>query len=98
MYRLVDRETGEKASETEIHERAERHRHSWLSTIGAEALPPELHAELVRLDGAFGPINDPGTPPGMIRVSGSVIAFQLGDRFSEPDTTVEARANALLPF
>ena len=66
--RLVDHETGEKASETEIHERAERHRHSWLSTIGAEALPPELHAELVRLDGAFGPINDPGTPPGMIRV------------------------------
>lgn len=52
--------------EESIQEKAQRYRHSWLSAIGQDALPPDLREDLARLDEASGPIDDPLEPMGRI--------------------------------
>lgn len=52
--------------EESIHAKAERYRHSWLSAIGHEALPPELRIDLAKLDKSSGVIDDPLEPMGRI--------------------------------
>jgi hypothetical protein len=63
---LIQEDTPEKAVEAEIKERADRYKHSWLSAIGADALPPQLQTELAELDGRNGVIADALTPVGHI--------------------------------
>ena len=46
--------------------RADRYKHSLLSAIGPDALPPQLRTELAELDARNGIIEEPPTPMGMI--------------------------------
>ena len=64
--RLTDEDSGEKASEDQIRERADHYKHNWLSAIGAGSLPPQLRTELTELDTRFGPIAEPRSPLGRV--------------------------------
>lgn len=52
--------------EENVQAKALRYRHSWLSAIGRDALPPPLRDDLAQLDDASGAIDDPLEPMGRI--------------------------------
>ncbi|VXB05344.1 hypothetical protein [Citricoccus sp. K5] len=64
--RLTEEDAAGDDSEAQIVERADRYKHHWLSTIGAEALPPQLRDALSSLNDRFGLIGDALTPLGMV--------------------------------
>ncbi|MEO5662872.1 MAG: hypothetical protein ABIR39_06270 [Nocardioides sp.] len=64
--RLVAADTPDEEATAEVTERADRYKHSMLSAIGADALPPPLRAELETLDATHGVIEGDLTPIGMI--------------------------------
>jgi len=52
--------------EESIQAKAQRYRHSWLSAIGHDALPPDLREDLAKLNAAKGVIENPLEPMGRI--------------------------------
>lgn len=64
--RLVAADTPDEEATDEVTARADRYKHSMLSAIGADALPPQLRAELADLDAKNGVIEGDLTPNGMI--------------------------------
>lgn len=64
--KLVNRETGKKATEEEIQDAAIGTRHLWLATIGKDALPSPLRNELQQLDSSRGEFEELGSPPGFL--------------------------------
>ncbi|MCV2393707.1 hypothetical protein OEB99_05240 [Actinotalea sp. M2MS4P-6] len=64
--RQVDEDATAEEIMAEAKEGADRSKHTWLSAIGAEALPPRLQTELAELDATFGVVGEPPTPLGVI--------------------------------
>lgn len=64
--RLVPSDATPEQAESDIRARADRYRHSWLSAIGHDALPPELETELARLNAANGVLDNPLEPMGRV--------------------------------
>jgi hypothetical protein len=61
-----DEDESEAEGDTRIAEYVERWEHSWLASVGAEALPAALITRLADLDDRLGVIEDPLHPPFMI--------------------------------
>lgn len=64
--RLVVGDEQADVDEADIHARADRYRHSWLSAIGSNALPADLQQELAKLDESNGVVDDPLVPIGRV--------------------------------
>lgn len=64
--RLTDEDASAEDAEAEVKVVADRYKHSWLSAIGADALPPQARTELSELDSKYGVIENPLTRLGLI--------------------------------
>lgn len=61
-----DDDESEADSDARVADFTERWEHSWLSTVGASALPAALAGRLAELDERLGVIDDPLRPPYMV--------------------------------